>query len=52
MGDHRRAGAVQGADVAPYTVEYVNGSAISISGGVPGRTYRVSITYTQDTPAW
>lgn len=33
------------------TVEYIN-SHILISGGIPGRAYRVTVTYGQDSPAW
>lgn len=33
-------------------VDYVNGSTIQVSGGIPGRQFRVSLIYSQDNAGW
>jgi hypothetical protein len=39
-------------NAVPLTIDYVNGGTMSISGGVPGRAFRASLIYSQDSAGW
>ncbi|MEO5627855.1 MAG: hypothetical protein ABIQ89_03125 [Candidatus Saccharimonadales bacterium] len=39
-------------EALPLNIEYVNGGNFRISGGIPGRQFRASMVYSQDTAGW
>jgi hypothetical protein len=39
-------------EAVPMSVDNVNGNGVRISGGIPGRQYRVTLMYSQDSAGW
>lgn len=39
-------------EALPLNVDAINGNSVMISGGIPGRQYRVSIIYSSDSAGW
>lgn len=41
-----------GDEAVPMSVDYITGSNFRISGGIPGRQYRVTLIFSQDNAGW
>lgn len=39
-------------EALPLNIDYVNSGNFQVSGGIPGRQYRIAMIYSQDTAGW